>query len=174
MKSLFLPAILAAFLLLSACLEETQPVPSPGSEAPKPLQTWLPLTIGGVPIEAQFAIEPREQSKGLMDRDHLAENHGMLFVFPKPQPMSFWMRRTRIPLDIGYFTPDGILREVYQMEPFDETSVTSTRRDLQYALEMNQGWFATQGVKPGAKLDMEQLKAGLLARGYDPARMGIR
>ena len=68
----------------------------------------------------------------------------MIFVFPRPQQMSFWMRNTELPLDIGYLDPDGTLREVYPMYPHDEKSVPSVAR-RQIALEMNQGWFARAG-----------------------------
>ncbi|MEM9226948.1 MAG: DUF192 domain-containing protein, partial [Verrucomicrobiota bacterium] len=105
--------------------------------------------------------------------DELAEDAGMIFIFPRTRQMSFWMRNTRIPLDIGYFTPDGVLREIHPLEPFDETSVRSQRQDLQLALEVNQGWYARHGIRPGAQLDMQALKAAMLARGVDPTRYGL-
>ncbi len=162
--------LLLAVFALGACQEETT---APATADRAAASTWFPLTVGDREILAQFAVERREQQHGLMERNALGNEQGMLFVFSAPQPMSFWMRRTRIPLDIGYFTPDGVLREVYAMEPYDETAVPSARDDLQYALEMNQGWFAAHGVKPGDRLDMAQVKAALEARGFDPQQMGI-
>ncbi|QYY35975.1 DUF192 domain-containing protein [Ruficoccus sp. ZRK36] len=164
--------IVLAALTLGACQEDTTQ-PSANLSQPSPVSTWYPLTLDDQIIQAQFAVDRREQSHGLMDRDSLGQNNGMLFVFPETQRMSFWMRRTRIPLDIGYFTPDGVLREVYQMQPYDETAVPSIRSDLQFALEMNQGWFAAHGVKPGDKLDMNQVKEALRDRGYTPAKLGL-
>lgn len=163
--------LLLAVLTLGACQEETPASAAPAQRAPA--STWFPLTVGGQAIQAQFAVERSEQSHGLMDRDAMGQQQGMLFVFAAPQRMSFWMRRTRIPLDIGYFTADGVLREIYPMEPYDETAVPSARSDLQFALEMNQGWYAAHGVKPGDTLDMAQVKSALEARGYDPARLGL-
>ncbi|MBC2593966.1 DUF192 domain-containing protein [Ruficoccus amylovorans] len=169
----FLPvfALLLALFTLAACRDEATTAAT--ASVREPATTWFPLTVGEKAVEAQFAVERREQQHGLMDRDSLGQNQGMLFVFDEPQHMSFWMRRTRLALDIGYFTPDGVLREIYAMEPYDETSVPSVREDLQFALEMNQGWYATHGVKPGARLDMIQVKAALKNRGYDPSQLGL-
>jgi len=91
----------------------------------------------------------------------------MIFVFGRPQKMSFWMRNTELPLDIGYIDPDGTLREIYPMYPHDEKPVPSVER-RQIALEMNHGWFARAGVKPGAKLDMKALREAMAARGVEP------
>jgi uncharacterized membrane protein (UPF0127 family) len=87
--------------------------------------------------------------------------------------MSFWMRNTTLPLDIGYFDSTGELKEVYPMYPRDERPVASRGR-MQYALEMNQGWFARAGVTTGAKLDQAALAEALRARGLKPAQFGIR
>ena len=95
----------------------------------------------------------------------MPEDEGMLFVFPAPQRMSFYMRNTRIPLDIGYFTADGTLQEVHPMHPFVEDPVLSNHPSIQFALEMNQGWYARQGVRPGATLDLAAVRAALTARG---------
>jgi uncharacterized membrane protein (UPF0127 family) len=84
------------------------------------------------------------------------------------------MRNTLIPLDIGFFDAKGVLREVRAMNPLDESPVTSFASDIQFAVEMNQGWYRANGVKPGAKLDMEALRAALVARGFDPRATGVR
>jgi len=97
----------------------------------------------------------------------------MLFVYPEPLQMSFWMRDTPLPLDIGFFDRWGVLREVYAMQPFDESAIRSRSTRLQFALEMNQGWFGGNGVRPGAQLDRAALAAALKARGFDPAAYGL-
>ncbi len=94
----------------------------------------------------------------------------MLFVYERPQQLSFWMRNTVIPLDIGFFDPGGRLLEVRQMEPHDETPVPSRSSNVQYALEMNQGWFASSGVEHGARLDMEAVSEALEQRGFETGR----
>jgi uncharacterized membrane protein (UPF0127 family) len=88
--------------------------------------------------------------------------------------MSFWMRNTPTPLDIGFFDRSGKLVEIYPLHPFDETGVQSRSTELLIALETNQGWFRENGIKPGAQLDMKALAAALEARGFKPDRFGIR
>ena len=87
--------------------------------------------------------------------------------------MSFWMRNSPTPLDIGFFSPDGVLEEVYPLHPFDETTVASHGDRLQFALEMNQGWFRENGVKPGVQLDLKAVGAALKARGFDARKFGL-
>jgi len=110
----------------------------------------------------------------LMGRRDLAEDQGMIFVYKSARRVSFWMRNTPTLLDIGFFTKDGVLTEVRQMFPFDETSVPSARDDIQFALEMNQDWFARHNLRAGAQLDLKALAAALKARGFNPADYGMR
>ena len=111
------------------------------------------VDFGHAQVTVELALDPATQAKGLMYRKSMAEDRGMLFVFPQPKQMSFWMRNTHIPLDIGFFTADGVLREIYPLYPHDENSRKSIRSDLVYALETNQGWFARNNVKPGDSFD---------------------
>ena len=113
-----------------------------------------------------------QKARGLMFRKQMPLDHGMLLDYDPPQQASIWMRNTLIPLDIGYLNSDGELKEVYPMYPHDERSVRSVAR-RQLALEMNQGWFARHGVKPGAKLDLAALKDALRARGFKPELLGL-
>ena len=106
--------------------------------------------------------------KGLMFRQAMGEAEGMLFVFTAPQQQSFWMRNTTLPLDIGFFDPAGELKEIYPMYPLDERLVKSRNRNIQFCLEMNQGWFKRNDVKPGAKLDLKAVAEALKARGLKP------
>lgn len=144
-----------------------------GAEA-KPFSEFFPLTVGGKTLRAQVAVLDHEKQRGLMERRDLGENDGMIFIFPFPQQMSFWMRNTPTPLDIAYITPDGAVGEVYPMYPHDETAVRSKGEDYTLALEMNQGWFAKNELKPGAKLDLAQLAAALRARGFVPERYAVK
>jgi uncharacterized membrane protein (UPF0127 family) len=98
----------------------------------------------------------------------------MAFIYARPTQVSFWMRNTPLPLDIGYFTAAGELIEIYPLHPHDETPVPSRSNVVQFALEMNQGWFQRNGVRPGAKLDMKALAAALRERGLDPTRVGLQ
>lgn len=134
------------------------------AQALLPADSWFAIDVGGHTLQLQLAVTQAEQAQGLMGRKSLAKDHGMLFVFDRGKKQSFWMANTPLPLDIGYFDNDGILREVYPLYPFDRTSVISQRSDIRYALEMTQGWFAQNGVRPGAKIDLQALDAALKQR----------
>ena len=156
-----------AALLITAC--------RPGSDASRtvPLDTWLPLAVDGVPVQTQIAINTEEQRRGLMHRDSLPPENGMLFPYPTARRLSFWMANTRIPLDIGFFDGDGRLLEIHRMVPFDTNATPSRSDQVQYALEVNSGWFARHQLKPGAQMDVDLLKAALQARGANPREYGL-
>ena len=170
---------LAAVVLLGlslgwgACARE-EAARVPVAAASKPISEFFPIKVGDRVVRMQLAVRMDEMQRGLMGRRDLGPEDGMIFVYERPQQLSFWMRNTPTPLDIGFFDPAGVLLEVYPMHPFDETSVPSRSDRLQFALEMNQGWYGGRGVKPGAKLDLAALAAALRERGFDPARFGLK
>lgn len=168
-----LAIVAVALLPLAACAKGGDPVTSGAAVHAKTVADFFPIAVGQKTVRMQFAVRPGEMQHGLMERRDLGRDEGMIFVYEKPQQMSFWMRNTPTPLDIGFFSPEGVLEEVYAMYPFDETSVTSHGERLRFALEMNQGWFRENGVKPGAQLDLKAVAAALKARGFEPARYGI-
>jgi len=140
----------------------------------KTVEDRFPIKVGERTVQMQIAALPEEMQNGLMHRQSLGADEGMLFVFAAPQQLGFWMRNTEIPLNIGYFDSTGVLRETYEMYPHDERSVSSRASTLQFALEMNQGWFKQAGVKPGAKLDLKAVAEALRARGLKPEAAGLR
>lgn len=144
-----------------------------GAEAPKPANEYFPIAVGDRMLRLQIAVSPQEMMRGLMERKSLKSDEGMLFVYAKPQVMSFWMRNTPLPLDIGFFDASGQLREYYPLYPFDETQVKSRSEKLQFAVEVNQGWFRENRVARGAMLDLKAVQAALKLRGFDPVKYGF-
>lgn len=140
-----------AILALAACESQTDTTES----------SLLELTVGPATAYVEVADTSRQRRQGLMYREELPEDQGMLFVFDRPQRMSFYMRNTYIPLDIGYFDKNGVLREIHPLYPRDETPIRSRSDQLLYALEMNQGWFRKNGVKARDRLDLEALQRRL-------------
>ena len=88
---------------------------------------------------------------GLMNRFSLQPDHGMLFVFERPQPLAFWMKNTYIPLSIAFVDANGAILNIEDMKPHDESTHWSKGNAL-YAIEMKQGWFAAKGIDAGAKV----------------------
>ncbi len=167
---LLLPGLLAAFLgMLTACGGKSET-----AAAPKSVNDWFEISVGSRKVRMQIAALPDELERGLMFRQSLGADDGMLFVFTRPQQMGFWMRNTLIPLDIGYFDSAGVLKEVYPMYPHDERTVASRSREIQFCLEMNQGWFKQSGLKPGDQLDLAALAAALRARNLKPEAAGLK
>lgn len=147
------------------------------AEAPAPLKTFkdfFAVSVGGKTVQMQLAVKRAEMEHGLMGRTDLKSDEGMLFVYAAPQRMSFWMRNTPTPLDIGFFDASGTLKEVYPLYPFDEKPVASRGEVMVFALEMKQGWFEFNGVKPGAQLDLKALAEALRLRGFSPAEYGLK
>ena len=162
--------LLALFALLTACGDSE----AVKNTEPKTVDHLFAIKVGDRTVQMQIAAELSEVQKGLMFRKTMGEDEGMLFVFTRPQQQGFWMRNTTLPLDIGYFDPSGELKEIYPMHPLDERPVTSRSRNIQFCLEMNQGWFQRHDVKPGAKLDLKAVAGALKDRGLKPETAGLR
>lgn len=139
-----------------------------------PASEFFTINVGDKPVKMQLAVRNHEMERGLMERRDLKPDEGMIFIYESGKRMSFWMRNTPTALDIGFFTADGILSEAVPMYPFDETPVASRSDAIQFALEMNQGWFIARDVKPGAKIDLKALAAALRARGFEPSAYGLK
>jgi uncharacterized protein len=104
-------------------------------------------------LEVELAETPQQQAKGLRFRQTLDENDGMLFVFPAPQRVSFWMKDASIPLSIAFIQSDGKIIQIRPMQPYDETPVPSLSDTVAYALLVNQGWFERHGIAAGTVIE---------------------
>ena len=106
------------------------------------------IQVAEHPVKVEVAHTHELRQRGLMHRDSLGEDRGMLFVYPEEAPRSFWMKNTRIPLDIAFVRTDGTIVRIAQMKPLD-TETTPSLYPARYALEMNVGWFEAHGVEKG-------------------------
>ena len=127
----------------------------PGTEEGLP-SSGLPelaLEIKGKKISVELAATPDSRRLGLMHRDSMGDDHGMLFVFPASDKKfrSFWMHNTRLPLSIAYIRDDGTIINVEEMKALDEHSIWS-HEPARLALEMNKGWFHVHGIVAGDKV----------------------
>lgn len=102
-------------------------------------------------ISAEVAADYETRARGLMHRKSLAQNAGMVFRFEQPSIQCMWMKNTLIPLSVAFIDEAGAIINIVDMQPHNEQSHCATRPS-RYALEMNRGWFAERGIKPGAKL----------------------
>ena len=153
---------LAALLLAASCEKEKTAMPP---SAPTPAPTANPVTgtaqprletiklyLGAAELTVEIADENLERQAGMMHRTTMPKNEGMLFVFPYPHQTGFWMKNTTVPLSIAYIDRASRVIEIYDLHPGNTQPVESRSARVQYALEVNQGWFAKNGIQPGTVL----------------------
>ena len=109
------------------------------------------LSAGMYRIEAEVAASFETRAIGLMNRPEMAPQHGMLFIFTEDATHCMWMRNTLLPLSVAFLDGDGRIINIEQMQPRTEDNHCAAR-PARYALEMNLGWFAARGLKPGARI----------------------
>lgn len=107
------------------------------------------ITIGDKKYKVEIADTPEKQEKGLMGREFLPENQGMLFIYDEPQDLSYWMKNTLISLDIIFIDDDMEVVSVKQGQPMSEEPITED--DVQYVLEVN----SNSGIEEGDQLVVE-------------------
>jgi uncharacterized membrane protein (UPF0127 family) len=158
-----LPARVAARMLLAvaATTAVLAPVAAPAQgpadrPAPNPTLPIVEIRAGLHVVRAEVAADGPTRMRGLMMRERLGPNEGMLFVFEQKAGHCFWMRNTLIPLSIAFVEDDGTIVNIADMQPHSEQSHCPVR-PVRYALEMEQGWFARKGLKPGSVLSQARL-----------------
>jgi uncharacterized membrane protein (UPF0127 family) len=114
-------------------------------------QMLLPLTIGGHRLDVEIADTDLARQTGLMRRESLPDDRGMLFMYPKARRLGFWMKNTLIPLDIAFLADNGAIVQIEAMQPLDESRIES-KQAVRFALEVNHGWFAKRGLKAGDRV----------------------
>ena len=109
------------------------------------------LSAGINLIHADVAMNDAQRRQGLMYRKQMGQNEGMVFVFDDINPQCMWMKDTWIPLSVAFIDAEGTIVNIEDMEPQTLDSHCSTQ-PVKFALEMNKGWFAKRGIKPGMKV----------------------
>jgi len=168
--SILFATVIALLVPLTGCSKKQE---QEKAKVYKTVSEYFPIKVGDRIVQMQLAVLPLEMQQGLMGRRDLGPDQGMIFIYQQPDRMSFYMRNTPTPLDIGYFDAKGLLCEVYPMHPYDEKTVSSRSHVVQFALEMNQGWYKKNGVKTGAQLDLKALAAAMEARGFRSEMFGF-
>ena len=102
-------------------------------------------------LYVEIADTSIKREYGLMDRKHLSKNNGMLFKFPYPHHLGFWMKNTYLPLDIAFIDDNGTIIQIEEMIPLSTRAISSKER-CRYALEVNHGWFQNNDIREGCKV----------------------
>ena len=179
MKFCWLLALLPA--LVAGCQKTVAPAPPapvtnaaavpnipgwPATKAQPKLQV-IQLFLNGHVVDAEVALRGIEIMTGMMFRESMGQDEGMLFVLPEAQRASFYMKNTRVPLQIAYVDPAGTILELHELKPLDETPAYSTATNIQFVLEMNTGWFNRNQISTGTVI---RTQAGPLPNAFVTAR----
>jgi uncharacterized protein len=154
--------LVLTLLLASAC--QRPPAQSDAAPGPTPspspsvsfghAKVLIDTDQGSVIVDARKAETPEQRSRGLMFRESLEEDEGMVFLFFEEVTSPFYMKNTSIPLSIAFFDKEGTIVEILDMEPCEEDPCPLYRPDSPYegALEVNQGAFERWGVEEGDRV----------------------
>lgn len=141
------------FLVLMAC-QAGQTEPTNSQQLP---QITIQTAAGSVPVFVELARTPEERARGLMFRQELAQNRGMLFVYEQDEILSFWMKNTAISLDILFIDPFGKITFIAQnTTPFSLEAIVPTE-PCRYALEVNAGFVGRHHIKAGARVFLDEI-----------------
>lgn len=111
------------------------------------------IRVGDRAFNLELAQTPEQRSRGLMHRESLCADCGMLFIYRQPRVLSMWMKNTLIPLDVAFADKDGEILVIKSMQPHDLTPVGSEQPAV-YAWEMNPGWFKANNIQVGDRLEV--------------------
>lgn len=151
--------VLVAAGLFAGCTKpasSTPPqVPAEPRQAQPKLQT-MKFWLGAEEMVTELALNQSQWQVGMMFRTNMAENEAMIFVFPAPYRASFWMKNTLLPLSAAYIDPDGVILEIYDLQPHDTNAVWASSGRVQFVLETTQGWFGRHNVSTGVVVRTER------------------
>jgi uncharacterized membrane protein (UPF0127 family) len=153
------PVLTLAVALACAPRPATEPVAAARSPRDAPAPRVVVVTAAGarLPVTVELARSDEEQARGLMYRRELAPEAGMLFLFSETRPRSFWMKNTLLPLDMLFIDDGGrVAGLIERAEPLT-TSPQDPGVPSRYVLEVNGGWAARHGVRPGDRVEFEDV-----------------
>lgn len=110
------------------------------------------LSVAGHFLDVEVAQSPEQREQGLMGRERLDENAGMLFCNKPPMFVCMWMKETSFPLSLVFIDEQGVILDIRDMQP-NTLEPHCSDVAVPYALETNQGWFAQRGLGPGSKIE---------------------
>jgi uncharacterized membrane protein (UPF0127 family) len=134
-------------LLLLICSSQVQACPV--------VNKHIQITANGHGLTAELAVNATSHLCGLAFRDNLPSDQGMLFVYPRDQILSFWMKNTYIPLSIAFLDDAGKILEIHDMNPAYPARRYTSKTPARYALEVNTGWFSDKGIKVDDRVEFD-------------------
>lgn len=164
-------ALLLAAAAVAACGSGTGTTVPPGPAAALVvIPAGAPLPEGARAVaRVEVSADPAARERGLMGRDVLPPDSGMLFVYPDDRDLAFWMKNCRSPLAAAFLDREGKVLNVREMAPGagvpdDDLPRYGSAGPARYVLEMEGGWFARKGIGPGDRVDLSAALRGVAAR----------
>ncbi len=118
--------------------------------------TITPKSGAPINIEVEFALTQLQKATGLMHRDSMPQNYGMIFLFNQKRPIYMWMKNTKIPLDMIFFDETGAITNIIEnTTPFSE-KILPSHHPVTGIIELNAGFTQTHNIKIGDKIDWEK------------------
>jgi hypothetical protein len=165
----FIALVLAA-TFLAGCQKSADVAPPPSVDdlLPKQAQPKLPtmkIYLGAEQLDAEMALNDQQRMTGMMFRTNIQETDAMLFVFPRPFQAKFWMKNCPESISAAYIGPDGVIAEIHHLEKNDTNAVEAAADNIQYVLEVKDGWFTRHNIGPGTVIRTEK---GSLSETFSP------
>ena len=151
--------LLIGLAAVAGC-SKPQHAAEPGIDFSQPTQAQprlatIQLWLGPERMTVEMALTEDQERTGMMFRTHVAENEGMIFVFPT-QRASFWMANCPLPLSAAYIDPQGEILEIHELHANDTNLVVAQSPNILFVLEVGEGWFARHHVEPGTIIRTEK------------------
>ena len=143
--------VLPALAVLLCCMNAK----APDAQAPGPRVVVETASGARHEVRVDLARTDLERARGLMWRERLAPDSGMLFLFEESAPHGFWMKNTLIPLDMIFIGEDGRIVGIVESATPGSTALRDVGAPSRYVLEVNGGWSAARGVRPGDRVRFE-------------------
>lgn len=121
------------------------------AEVEPPQLPKINLSVGTRAVIVEVASIPSDRAQGLMFRKKMADNEGMLFVYPQPHITGMWMKNTLIPLSVAFIDDKGAIINIEEMKP-GTLDAHMAKTPAKYSLEMSSGWFKKHKMRPGTKI----------------------
>lgn len=166
-------AALAGICAAATCGCDDAGTRSRSHEARAGFDAAFPIALDGKNLFLRLALTDLERRQGLTGCRGLEKNCGMIFVYPDAAPRGFWMRGVPADLSVGFFDAAGTLLETHEMRAQDSNTTRSRADDVKFALEMSPRWFEENGVRAGARLDLDALAAAVRSRGFSAKRFQL-
>ncbi|HTY88100.1 MAG TPA: DUF192 domain-containing protein [Candidatus Acidoferrum sp.] len=157
--------LIAGLLLIAAlgagCQKSTNVAAPPSIDEflptrAQPKLRTMKIYLGAETLDAELALTREQEMTGMMFRTNIAETDAMLFVLPYLQRASFWMKNCPESLSAAYIDPDGVIAEIHHLEKNDTNAIAASTENIQYVLEVKDGWFARHNINPGTVLRTEK------------------